>query len=97
MNYDTVKPFQKIRTRYVGKAYHLPHPYKMSDPKKLFQTEKPKKKAIQFIVEHYGIGELRRRKERLMEVLGSVYGKKEEKSKDEFAKNHYEQHMEVRG
>jgi hypothetical protein len=85
MKFEVVEPVEKLRTSYEGGAVLLSDPLQMADPKKAF-TENPKKRI---------------KLDLLQEAVGPLYGHVSERQAanpdEEFARAHYEQHMQATG
>jgi hypothetical protein len=79
---DVLDPGEKIRTTYNGSVVHLKEPRDMREPSDAFKQNPHRKLTLDLI--HRGVGP----------IYGHVA---DEKSKNEFARAHYEQHMAVSG
>ena len=86
MRFETIEPYEKLRTTYEGSAVHLTEPAQMADPREAFRNNPMKK--IKLDLTH--------------EAAGPAYGSSGSNRpivdpEKEFAKAHYEQHMRVHG
>jgi hypothetical protein len=86
MRFETIEPMEKLRTTYEGRAVHLREPEQMSDPSSAFRNNPHKKVKLDLI----------------HTAAGPVYGSSGSHRvvvdpEKEFARAHYEQHMQVRG
>lgn len=82
LSVEVLDPMVKVRTKYEGKAVYLADPREMRDPSSAFKENPHKEIVIDLI--HEGVGP----------VYGHVA---DEKSDNQFARAHYEQHMKVTG
>jgi hypothetical protein len=86
MRFETIEPLVRLRTIYEGGAVFLETPEQMADPGKAFR-ENPHEK-ISLDLTHEAVGP----------VYGRSGGGRESAGDDkEFARAHYEQHMQVTG
>jgi hypothetical protein len=87
VRFEVLEPSQKLQTTYQGSVVELRDPRAMSDPRKAF-AENPRRQVSLDLV-HDAVGPM----------YGSA-GSAEEADRDpekQFAKAHYEQHMQVQG
>lgn len=79
---DVIKPMEEVVTSYNGSVVYLKDPTEMREPSVAFK-ENPHRK-LKLSITHYG--------------TGPVYGHvADEKSENNFARAHYEQHMRIAG
>ncbi len=86
MRFETIQPYEKLRTIYEGSAVHLTEPSQMADPREAFRNNPMKKIRLDLTHEDAG------------PAYGSSGGNRRIVDPEkEFAKAHYEQHMRVHG
>ena len=87
LRFEVIEPTERLRTVYDGRVLELADPRSMSDPRHAF-THSPKRR-LQLDLEHRAVGPM----------YGGRASRDESKrsAEQQFAKAHYEQHMEVRG
>jgi hypothetical protein len=83
LRFDVIEPTQRLRTRYAGRVLELADPRCMADPRAAFSASP--RREVELDLEHVAVGPL--------------YGGPASASSavQQFAKAHYEQHMQVRG
>jgi hypothetical protein len=87
LRFEVQEPSQRLRTSYRGSATELREPREMADPRRAFK-ENPRRR-ITFDLTHDAVGPM---------FGGSRNHQEEHKqAEQQFAKAHYEQHMQVTG
>jgi hypothetical protein len=87
LRFEVIEPTELLRTVYSGRVLELADPRAMKDPRHAF-TQSPKR-ALELDLEHRAVGPM----------FGGRVNRSEQArdAEQQFAKAHYEQHMEVRG
>jgi hypothetical protein len=87
LRFEVLEPSQRHRTSYRGSATELREPREMADPRRAFK-ENPRRQ-VSFDLEHDAVGPM---------FGGTRNNQEQDKNADQqFAKAHYEQHMQVTG
>ena len=87
LRFEVIEPTETLRTVYRGRVLELADPRSMSDPRKAF-TQSPKRE-LSLDLEHRAVGPM----------YGGRASRSEQsrEAEQQFAKAHYEQHMQVHG
>ncbi len=87
MRFEVLEPLERLRTSYLGTAVELSEPRQMADPRKAFAQNPRRHLAID--LEHRGVGP----------IYGNISdpSERDRAPEEQFAKAHYEQHMQVSG